>query len=173
MTGLERAKDVVPAALYDQRHRIYPAFMQSLTRHRSNPVTLLHQDLHLGNWLRDHEGRMGLCDWQCVARGHWALDYSYAMAGSLDTDDRREWQEDLLRLYLWHLTEAGIAPVPTFDEAWLAYRQQPLHGLAFALFTLGGSRFEPELQPRDYTLAAIKRIAQHVVDLDSIGALSP
>jgi Phosphotransferase enzyme family len=173
LTGLERAKDVVPAALYDQRHRIYPAFMQSLTRHRSNPVTLLHQDLHLGNWLRDHEGRMGLCDWQCVARGHWALDYSYAMAGSLDTDDRREWQEDLLRLYLWHLTEAGIAPVPTFDEAWLAYRQQPLHGLAFALFTLGGSRFEPELQPRDYTLAAIKRIAQHVVDLDSIGALSP
>lgn len=62
--------------------------------------------------------------------------------------------------------------MPEFDEAWLAYRQQALHALAFALFTLGGSRFEPKLQPRDYTLAAIGRIAQHVVDLDSIGAVA-
>jgi hypothetical protein len=172
LTGLERAKDVVPVSLYDQRRRLYPAFMQSLTLHHSHPMTLLHQDLHLGNWLRDDEGRMGLYDWQCVARGHWALDYSYAMGASLDTDDRREWQEELLRLYLRHLSEAGVAPVPKFDEAWLAYRQQALQALAFALFTLGGSRFEPELQPRDYTLAAIRRIAQHVVDLDSIGAVA-
>ena len=78
LTGLERAKEVVPAALYEQRHRLYPAFMQSLALHRSHPETLLHQDLHLGNWLRDEDGRMGLYDWQCVARGQWALDYSYA-----------------------------------------------------------------------------------------------
>jgi thiamine kinase-like enzyme len=173
LTGLERARDVVPASLYDQRHRLYPAFMQSLARHRSHPETLLHQDLHLGNWLRDDDGRMGLYDWQCVARGHWALDYSYALAGALDTHDRREWQVDLLKLYLQRLRDNGVTTVPTFDEAWLAYRQQPLHGLAFGLFTLGGSRFEPELQPRDYTIAAIKRISQHVADLDSISAVSP
>lgn len=172
LTGLERAKDVVPAKLYDQRNRLYPAFMRSLALHRAAPTTLLHQDLHLGNWLRDENDQMGLYDWQCVARGSWALDYSYAMAGSLATDDRREWEEDLLRLYIEHLTQAGTTTAPSFDEAWLAYRQQPMHGLAFALFTLGGSRFEPELQPRDYTLAAIKRIAQHVTDLESIEALS-
>jgi hypothetical protein len=172
LTGLERAKDVVPASLYDQRHRLYPAFMQSLTLHRSHPETLLHQDLHLGNWLRDDDGRMGLYNWQCVARGHWALDYSYALAGALDTDDRREWQVDLLNVYLERLRDNGVTTVPTFDEAWLAYRQQPLHGLAFGLFTLGGSRFEPELQPRDYTIAAIKRISLHVADLDSISAVS-
>ena len=43
-----------------------------------------------------------------------------------------------------------------------------MHPLAFALFTYGGSRFEPELQPKDYTLASIERIAQHVTDLGSI-----
>jgi aminoglycoside phosphotransferase (APT) family kinase protein len=172
LTGLQRAKDVVPASLNDQRHRLYPAFMESLALHRSYPQTLLHQDLHLGNWLRDQDGRVGLYDWQCVARGHWALDYSYSLAGALDTDDRRDWQEDLLRFYLQRLRDGGVTPVPTFDEAWLAYRQQPLHALAFALFTLGGSRFEPELQPRDYTLAAIKRISQHVADLESISAVS-
>ena len=60
---------------------------------------------------------MGQYDWQCVARGHWALDYSYALAGALDTHDRREWQEDLLRFYLQHLHDDGVTPVPTFDEA--------------------------------------------------------
>jgi hypothetical protein len=46
-----------------------------------------------------------------------------------------------------------------------------MHGVVFGLFTLGGSRFEPELQPRDYTLAAIARITRHATDLDAIGAL--
>lgn len=172
MTGLERAKDVVNETLYAQRDRLYPAFMHSLALHRASPQTLLHQDLHLGNWLRDENGHMGLYDWQCVAKGSWALDYSYAMGGSLRTDDRREWQEDLLRLYVDQLRHHGATTAPSFDEAWLAYRQQPMHALAFALFTYGGSRFEPELQPQDYTLASIERIAQHVTDLGSIDALT-
>jgi thiamine kinase-like enzyme len=171
LRGLERAKDIVNGKLYDQRDRLYPAFMRSLALHRAAPPTLLHQDLHLGNWLRDANGQMGLYDWQCVAKGSWALDYSYAIGGSLTTGDRREWQEDLLRLYLEQLKHYGAAPVPSFDEAWLAYQQQPMHALAFALFTFGGSRFEPELQPKDYTLASIERIAQHVTDLGSIDAL--
>jgi aminoglycoside phosphotransferase (APT) family kinase protein len=161
----------VPESLYDQRHRLFGTFMQSLVLHDKSPNTLLHQDFHLGNGLRDAKDRMGLYDWQCVARGHWALDYSYALASALDTADRRNWQEDLLTQYLQLLEQSGVASVPTFDEAWLAYRQQASHGLAFALFTLGGNRFEPELQPRDYTVAAISRIAQHVVDLDSITTL--
>lgn len=172
LTGLERARDVINGRLYAQRHQLYPAFMRSLALHKGGPVTLVHQDLHLGNWLRDENGHMGLYDWQCVAKGHWALDYSYAIAGSLTTDDRRDWQEDLLRLYLAQLRSCGAATAPSFDQAWLAYRQQPLHALAFALFTLGGSRFEPELQPKDYTLASIERIAQHVVDLGSIDAVA-
>jgi len=172
LTGLERAKDVVNPKLYAQKDKIYPAFMHSLALHRAAPATLLHQDLHLGNWLPDENGRMGLYDWQCVAKGSWALDYSYAIGGSLTTSDRRESQEDLLRLYVEQLKHNGAATAPSFDEAWLAHRQQPMHALAFALFTYGGSRFEPELQPKDYTLASIERIAQHVTDLGSIEALS-
>ncbi|WP_139043278.1 phosphotransferase [Mycobacterium lentiflavum] len=171
LTGLERAKHVVNAKLYAQKDKLYPAFMRSLALHQNGPPTLLHQDLHLGNWLRDDNGQLGLYDWQCVAKGSWALDYSYAIGGSLTTSDRREWQEDLLRLYVEQLKQSGVVNAPSFDEAWLAYRQQPMHALAFALFTLGGSRFEPELQPEEYTLASIERIAQHVTDLRSIEAL--
>jgi hypothetical protein len=114
---------------------------------------------------------MGLYDWQCVARGSWALDYSYALAGALEPADRRDWEEDLLRLYLAHLADAG-AEAPDFDAAWLAYRQQPMHAFAFGLFTLGGTRLEPELQPRDYTLAAIGRIGRFVDDHATLDALA-
>lgn len=170
--GVERAQEVVPETLFARRREIYPAFMRSLALHRQAPPTLLHQDLHLGNWLRDADGRMGLYDWQCVARGHWALDFAYALAGTLETSDRREWQEDLVRRYLDGLAAAGVATVPTFDEAWLAYRQHTLHALAFGAFTLGGSRLEPELQPKDYTTAAIGRIATAVDDLGTLDALA-
>jgi hypothetical protein len=172
MRGFDRAVEVLPAAVVAGRGALYPAFRRSLALHAAAPRTVLHQDLHLGNWLRDPKGRMGLYDWQCVAVGSWALDYSYALAGSLAPADRREWEEDLLRSYLAHLAEGGVRTVPSYDEAWLAYRQQPLHALAFGLFTLGGTRFEPELQPRDYTLAAIERIATFVADHDSLGVLS-
>ena len=170
MKGFDRAREVIPERLFRQRDAFYASFMASLALHATAPRTLLHQDLHLGNWLRDDNGRMGLYDWQCVATGHWALDYSYALAAALETDDRRNWQEPLLRLYLERLQDAGVAAPPSFDDAWLAYRQQPLHAFAFGLFTYGGSRFEPELQPKDYTLAAIGRIARHVDDLESLTA---
>lgn len=171
LRGFDRAQQVLSGQMTSRREEIYPAFHHALDLHARSPETLLHQDLHLGNWLRDPDGRMGLYDWQCVARGNWALDYSYAMAGALVPADRREWEEDLLRLYLARLRDAGVA-APTFDEAWLAYRQQPMHAFAFGLFTLGGTRFEPELQPRDYTLAAIGRIGQFLDDHHTLDALS-
>ena len=111
---------------------------------------------------------MGLYDWQCVAVGHWALDFSYALAGGLRPADRREWEEGLVLRYCAQIDGYGVETGPSFDEAWLAYRTHPLHALAFGLFTLGGLRFEPELQPRDYTLAAIERIATFVSDLSLI-----
>ncbi|QTI69016.1 phosphotransferase [Gordonia polyisoprenivorans] len=171
LKGMETARDVIPDALYRRRSEVFPKFMRSLQLHRESPKTLLHQDLHLGNWLRDESGQMGLHDWQCVAKGHWALDYSYAIAGCVDRSDREQWQEDLLRSYLDRLTEYGAKSIPDFDQAWLAYRQQPLHALAFGLFTLGGSSLEPELQPREYTISAIGRIASMVDDLTTLDSL--
>ncbi|WP_182379416.1 aminoglycoside phosphotransferase family protein [Nocardioides sp. WS12] len=171
LRGFDRASAVLPERLVARRNELYPAFHRALALHHDTPSTLLHQDLHLGNWLRDPAGRMGLYDWQCVARGNWALDYAYALAGALEPEDRREWEEDLLRGYLARLAAEGVTTAPDFDSAWLAYRQQPMHAFAFGLFTLGGSRFEPELQPRDYTLAAIGRIARFVDDHTTLDAL--
>lgn len=62
--------------------------------------------------------------------------------------------------------------MPDFDTAYLAYRRQVWHGLMFGTFTLGGIRFTPELQPRDWTMKAIGRLATAACDLESLDALS-
>ena len=57
--GLQRSRELLPAALWAQRDRLWPAFMRSLEISSAGTPTLLHQDLHQGNWLRDPDGRMG------------------------------------------------------------------------------------------------------------------
>jgi hypothetical protein len=168
--GITRAQAVLPASIWRRRREVWPAVMRSLAINVTGPQTLLHQDLHPGNWLRDPEGRMGLYDWQCVGTGGWAVDYSYALTG-LATDDRRAWERDLLALYLDELAGHGVPDPPSPDEAWKAYRQQPFHALAFGLFNLGRGMLQPRMQPDDYTRAAIQRIAQTVEDLESLDAL--
>ncbi|WP_353361274.1 phosphotransferase [Mycobacterium sp.] len=127
--GLRRSRELLPAALWAQRDRLWPAFMRSLEISSAGTPTLLHQDLHQGNWLRDPDGRMGLYDWQCVARGSCALDMSYALIATLDTESRLSWQHDLVRTYLDELAKHGVTDAPTFDEAWLDVRRQTLHAL--------------------------------------------
>jgi thiamine kinase-like enzyme len=54
----------MPAALYRRKDEILPATMRALHMNSTGTLTVLHQDGHQGNWLRDADGRMGLFDWQ-------------------------------------------------------------------------------------------------------------
>src|SRR5262245_14574547 len=119
MVGVKRAEGFAPVEFLDRRREIFPSLMRSLAMHADGPQTLLHQDVHPLNWYVTPRGEMGLFDWNCTAVGHWAVDFAYAMAAVLEVEDRRAWEEELLRLYLERLDEAGGA-APDFDEAWLA-----------------------------------------------------
>jgi hypothetical protein len=170
--GLERIQAVTPPKIYRRRDELIPATMRALHLNSSGTHTLLHQDVHQGNWLRDPDGRMGLYDWQAVAKGEWALDFAYAMAVNLSPANRRAWERDLLERYIWRLAEEGVGRPPTFDEAWLKYRQQPFHVVIFSLFTVGAGRFQPDMQPRDYMDRCWERIAIFLDDHDSLDALT-
>jgi hypothetical protein len=163
--GLTRAKSVVPPALWSRRSEIWPAVMQSLKVSELGPQTLLHQDVHVGNWLRDQNGRMGLYDWQIVARGHWAIDVSYALIVALDRADRRLWERDLLRLYIQRLKEYGVVDPPDLGTAYRDYCRHPMHAYAFGVFTNGQPWYLPQLQPPDYTLRSAERILCALEDL--------
>ena len=170
MVGIDRAADVIPPAFHDRRHEIWPAAMRSLEIHERHPMTLLHSDVHSRNWYVTGDGRMGLCDWQLITRGFWALDLSYALTSALTVDDRRAWERDLIALYIDELAAAGGAKL-SFDEAWLAYRQQVFHGLIFWLYTMGHGLFQPAMQPDPVSRINCERMATAVVELDSLDSL--
>jgi Ecdysteroid kinase-like family len=169
--GLAHIEATTPPAIYRRREELIPTTMRALHLNSSGTHTLLHQDVHQGNWLRDPDGRMGLYDWQCVARGEWALDFAYAMSVNLAIDDRRAWERELLERYLWRLGEEGVQNSPSFEQAWLRYRQQPFHVVAFSLLTIGAGRFQPVMQPKDYMARCWERVATFLDDHDSLDAV--
>lgn len=92
-------------------------------RHQATlPQTLLHGDGHVGNTYRVGN-RGGLIDWQLMARGYCMHDVGYYLMTSMQIEDRRRHEHDLLKYYLGKLREAGVSDAPDFDAAWLEYRR--------------------------------------------------
>jgi hypothetical protein len=161
------AEAVIPPDVTRRRSEIWPSTMKSLDLHRKGPYTLLHSDVHLGNWYISGEGRLGLCDWQCLATGHWARDVAYALSTTMSIEDRRAWEQDLVRRYLEKMQEScGLNT--SFDDAWSLYRQQVLLALMMWTPTLVHSRTTPDMQPEEMSLEMIKRMTAAMSDLRSL-----
>jgi len=172
--GNNQASSVIPQPLLARKAEIWPAAMRAVELNVQGAQTLLHNDVHIGNWYRTPLGRMGLCDWQCIVKGNWASDFGYAISSALTVEDRRAWEKDLLKLYLEKLRENGVKDVPDFDTAFLLYRQQLFHALIYWTFTIGGNAkaLRPaEMQPNKFCLLNIERFSNAIVDLDSLDSL--
>jgi hypothetical protein len=164
--AMVQAEGVIPSDVTRRRAEIWPATMRALALHSKEARTLVHSDVHLGNWYITGEGRMGLCDWQCLGTGHWARDVSYAISTTLAIGDRRAWERDLLKRYLQLMREqCGLAV--TFDEAWDACRLQLFPALLMWTPTLVHTRTTPDMQPEEMSLEMIKRITAAISDLES------
>jgi aminoglycoside phosphotransferase (APT) family kinase protein len=165
--AFDAAAHVIPPQVLARREEVWPATIRALAVHESEPQGLIHSDVHIGNWYRTGAGQMGLCDWQCLSRGHWSRDFAYAVTASLTPDDRRNWERDLLVRYIERFAEkTGVKP--DFDLSFTHYRQQIVHALAMWTITLCHSRLLPKMQPEDTTLAMIERITTAMADLDSL-----
>lgn len=119
------------------RDQWWPAFARLTAAAETGPHTFLHGDVHASNVYYRDGGPGGLLDWQLALRGCWALDVTYLMITALEVDDRRAHQGELLGGYLDRLRGAGVTP-PSFDEAWLRYRQNALYGVLMWLITPDG-----------------------------------
>ncbi len=78
---------------------------------RPGPTTVQHGDFRTDNLL--FEGRhgavpMATVDWQMVTIGAAALDVAYLLTTSLDTEDRRRHEHELLDAYHERLCELGV-----------------------------------------------------------------
>ena len=72
------------------------------------PRTLRHGDFSLSNLLFSADGPPTVVDWQMIARGKGAWDLAWFTGQSLTIEQRREWERDLLALYLRDLHAGGV-----------------------------------------------------------------
>jgi Phosphotransferase enzyme family len=170
IAGIERSLDVMPTSLVHRGEDIYRALLAAMEVSSQRPFTYQHGDPHIGNFYITSDGRSGLLDWQVAFKGNWGHDYCYTLLSSLTIDDRRKWERELLQFYLDKLKQGGATP-PSFDEAWLLYRQQTLYTFVGWLYTIGFGPLQPDMQPRRYCLPIIERSAVAIEDLESLKAL--
>lgn len=165
--AIDRAAERIPQRLLARREAIWPATLRTLAVHETAPPTYLHSDVHIGNWYRTRDGRMGLCDWQCAARGHASRDVAYVLSAALAIDDRRAWERELVARYLDRFAAAGgprLEPAAFFDH----YRGQMLHALLMWTPTLCHSEHLPHMQSDETSLCMIERMTTAIDDLDSV-----
>ncbi|NIJ35951.1 hypothetical protein FHR22_000600 [Sphingopyxis panaciterrae] len=166
--GMEAAPELIPPAVRGRIDALWDGVVRRNAREaaRGN-FTLLHGDAHIAQTYRTASGAMGFCDWQVMLRGPWAWDVSYIMSTGLEIEDRRAWEEELLRLYLGELAAAG-GPALDWNEAWDAYRaNMPYAFLAWA-FTIGHNSVVQAVQPETTTRRLVERTAAAMADLGSI-----
>lgn len=166
--AMELAADVIPADVADRRTEIISGALRALESHRAPGGTLLHSDVHLGNWYVTRAGRMGLCDWQGLTRGHWSRDFAYSMSTLMTPEQRREWYDDVLDHYLGLLGPA--AGDVTRDEANVLVRRQLPNALLMWTATLVHPDWVPHMQPDAMSVDMIRRITAAMSDMKSFDA---
>jgi hypothetical protein len=165
--AMGEAADVIPPALLARKQEIWPAAVRALAMHEREARTLLHSDVHLGNWYETRDGRMGLCDWALVCKGHWARDVAYALMTTLAVADRRAWERELLARYLGRMGERCGLRLRE-DAAWDRYRQQSFAALLMWTPTLCHPPTMPDMQPAAMSREMIARIATAIADTEAL-----
>jgi aminoglycoside phosphotransferase (APT) family kinase protein len=158
-----KAADVIPRGVVSAKARIWPVAVESLELHASTPRTVIHSDVHLGNWYVTDAGRMGLSDWARVCRGFWGRDLAYSLMTVLTIDDRRAWEEALIARYCMQFEAASGKPL-AFDDAMRAYRAQACLALLMWTPTLCPPPTLPDMQPEATSLEMIQRITTAMDD---------
>lgn len=144
----------------DRMERGWQRLTDMLTAHGR---VIVHGDEHLGNLAFERDGTPIFYD--MLARGEpWPLGMARFLIPTLDIEDRRAWDRSLLAGYLRDLEGFGVA-VPSFKEAWLAYRASAICTL---MIWLNNSS---TWQPQATNVANAARAAAAVQDYNSFGLL--
>ncbi|MDI6909225.1 aminoglycoside phosphotransferase family protein [Nocardioides sp.] len=161
--AMHKAADVIPPGVFAKRDRIWADAEQTMSFHTDGPRTLLHGDMHLGNWYETRDHVIGLADWQNTCTGSWAFDFAYTVSTTLDVEDRRAWEKDLLSRYLENLRQDL-----SVDTAWEMYRRALNVPLLLWTPTLVPSPVFPDMQSEEMSMLMIQRISTAMDDLGTL-----
>jgi Ecdysteroid kinase-like family len=133
----------------------------------AGPQTYIHGDPHIGNVFLDHE-RVGFFDWGLSRLSTPLRDVSYFLTMTVDPDERRANEGDLLRLYLDALRAAGGAEI-SFDDAWSVHRVQAAYTVLATFLVFMPSYATSEAQALGSDLRRRSELA--LEDLEVVEAL--
>jgi hypothetical protein len=129
----------------------------------SSPLTIAHGDLRYDNLYFSNEG-MAVADWQIVVRARGPYDVAYFMSQSLNPDDRRESEMDILRGYHDTLLQQGVKNY-SFEQCFSDYRTCAMFCLVYPVIA-GGTLDLANERGRTLAAAMLDRSVATILDLD-------
>ena len=168
---VERYADRLPDPVRSVGDAFFPRIAEYFAP-RPGPRTVQHADYRVDNLLfGDMPGAtVAVVDWQTVTWGPGAADLSYFLGGSLEIDDRRRREEELVRQYFDALCAGGVEGY-RWDELWREYRRRAFDGLVMAV---GAAMMVARTDRGDHMfLAMARRAAAHAEDLGALELVSP
>ncbi len=169
--AMTRGKEL-PESLAARIDETWPAYWKVMTINTRHPVqTLIHGDLHLRNLYWTSDNKPGLSDFQMARLCHPAMDVGNFLFANLEPQDRREWEQDLIRYYLERLRLQGVEVVPDFDDFWKIYCLQPVYYFRMWIQTLGYTAVYPDMQPASACRLFIRRVSTSMMELETLEKL--
>jgi thiamine kinase-like enzyme len=131
---------------------------------RKGPQTIAHGDLRYDNLFFADDGTMTAADWQIVIRAPGPYDIAYFMSQSVDPDERKGCEVDVLRSYHRQLQERGVADY-TYEQCFDDYRRAAMFCLVYPVIAGGTLDLANE---RGVTLVTkmLERSVATILDLD-------
>ena len=132
------------------------------------PLGLIHGDFRLDNLLFGAGPKCVVVDWQSVQWGPAMVDVAYFLGGSLEIEDRRAHERELVRTYYDGLIAAGVTNF-TWEQCWEEYRRQPFWALAVTI--VAAMVVERTARGDEMFMALLRRTCQQILDLGSLELL--
>jgi aminoglycoside/choline kinase family phosphotransferase len=163
---LDRYADRLPDDVVTLSEQVV-ASLDVLNADRPRPWTVAHSDFRLDNLLFQPDAahdRVVVVDWQTCGYGPGISDLAYFVGGSLQTDDRRTHEVDLVRDYSQRMRAAGVELA--WDDLWSQYRRYTVAGLIMAI--AASMLVKRTNRGDDMFMAMAERAGRHAIDLEAL-----
>ena len=136
------------------------------------PRTISHGDYRLDNLFFPTDGgdKLTVIDWQISSRGRGVFDVAYFLSGTLQPEERKAKEMELLKTYHRVLTENGVQGYD-FDQCFLDYRASTLFSFLYSVIAIGSLDLANERGQALFTNNLTRNIAA-ISDLNA-GELLP
>ena len=136
------------------------------------PRTISHGDYRLDNLFFPTDGseKLTVIDWQISSRGRGVFDVAYFLSGTLQPEERKAKEMELLKTYHQVLTENGVQGYD-FDQCFQDYRASTLFSFLYSVIAIGSLDLANERGQALFTNNLTRNIAA-ISDLNA-GELLP